>query len=631
MSVTTAGLAPAPTAPLLDDVRLAVLPASARWELTPGPGGAAVLEIHSEEELEIRLSVPLGDAVGFWHPDCRWSRTIVADWAGRAETSLVKGAAAGCLYDSAGETMLTFAAADPVPESSMRFGVSEENKVFVVHLRVPGGLPYRLLLAPRAASVATAMRLLRSELAERLAGLAEGPAALAGGPPGLTEGPPELAEGPPGLAEGPPGLAVGTAVPRAGLAGETAGAGRAPVPEAARVPVYSTWYGFSQAVEAAAVEEEARLAAELGCGVVIVDDGWQEKGNGRGYAGVGDWRPDVTKFPDLAGHVARVQALGLTYMLWVAPLLLGAEADCFDRLAQYAPASGGSPGARVLDPRHPEVRRHVVETCARLVRDYGLDGLKIDFLDEAMVYAGKPAHGDVTDVGVAMRLLLTEVRQALGPGKLTELRQPYTGPGMAGFGTMLRADDCPADAVANRVRTIDVGLLAVGGAVHADMLMWDPAAPPASAARQLIGALHAVPQISARLAGLSADHRAMLRFWLAQWRRLRPLLLDGEVEPGRPDELYPVVRAERGDACVITVSAARVAALDTARHRKITLVNGTAAPRLVLEVTGPGGAFATVVHDAAGRIIERAERRLEPGLSVLSVPPSGLAILEGTP
>ncbi|MEV4897126.1 hypothetical protein AB0K48_48050, partial [Nonomuraea sp. NPDC055795] len=86
-----------------------------------------------------------------------------------------------------------------------------------------------------------------------------------------------------------------------------------------------------------------------------------------------------------------------------------------------------------------------------------------------------------------------------------------------------------------------------------------------------------------------------------------------------------------GDACVVTVTAERVAALDTARHRKITLVNGTAAPRLVVEVAGPGGVFATVVHDAAGRIIERARRRLEPGLSVLSVPPSGLAILEGTP
>lgn len=573
MSVTTAGLAPAPTEHLLDEVRLAVLPAAARRRLVPQPDGTVLLEIHSDEELEIRLSVPLGDAVGFWHPDCLWDRTIVADWAGRAEISLVKGVAAGCLYDSTGRTMLAFATADPVPEVAMRYGVSEENKTFVVHLRVRGGgAPFRLLFAGTAPSVATAMRALRARLGE----------------------------------------------------------GLAPVPEAARLPVYSTWYGFSQAVEAAAVEEEAKLAAELGCGVIIVDDGWQELGNGRGYPGVGDWRPDTTKFPDFAGHVARVQGLGLKYVLWVAPLLLGPEAACFGELEQYAPLRGGPPGARVLDPRRPEVRRHVVRLCASLVADHGLDGLKLDFLDQTMVYSGTPTHGDVADVGVAMHLLLTELRDTLGPGTLIELRQPYVGPGMAPFGNMLRADDCPFDATANRVRTIDVGLLAVRGAVHADMLMWDQRGETHSAARQLIGALHAVPQISARLAELGDEQREMVRFWLGQWTRLRPLLLDGEVEPGRPDELYPVIVAARGDECVITVSADRVAHVDTARHRKITLVNGTAAGRLVLDVTGPGRTVTQIVHDAAGHIIEQAERRLEPGLSALAVPPSGLAILEGT-
>jgi len=251
-----------------------------------------------------------------------------------------------------------------------------------------------------------------------------------------------------------------------------------------------------------------------------------------------------------------------------------------------------------------------------------------------MVYAGKPAHGaDIPDVGTAMHVLLTDLRTALEavrPDVLIEFRQPYVGPGMAPFGNMLRADDCPADATANRVRTIDVGLLAVRGVVHSDMLMWDPAAETHSAARQLIGALHAVPQISARLADLSEEHRRMLAFWLGQWRRLRPLLLDGEVEPGRPDELYPVVTASRGDDCVITISADRVALLDSERHRRITLINGTASGRLVLEVTGPG-ITVKQVHDAGGHIIERAERRLEPGLSTLAVPPSGLAILEETP
>ncbi|WP_205302114.1 glycoside hydrolase family 36 protein [Nonomuraea montanisoli] len=577
--MTTAGLVPAPTEPLLDDVRLAVLTGApgtaARWERTTRPDGTELVEIHSTGELEIRLSVPLGDAVGFWHPDAGWTRTIVADWAGLANVSLVSGAVAGCLYDSRGTSMLAFAALDPVPETMVRYGVSEENKTFVVHLRVTAaGSPYRLVFAPASASVAAAMRKVRG-------------------------------------AFGRP----------------------APAPEGARVPVYSTWYGFSQAVEAEAVEAEASLAAELGCGALILDDGWQELGTGRGYHGVGDWRPDTAKFPDFAAHVARVRGMGLAYLAWVAPLLIGPRAECFPELSAHAPAPDVVPGARALDPRVPQVRRHVVDTCVRLVRDYGLDGLKIDFLETVMAYAGTPSPGDIADVGTAMRVLLTELVtavEAVRPGALIELRQPYTGPGMTPFGAMLRANDCPADAVANRVRTIDLGLLAVGGAVHADMLMWDPAAPARGAARQLIGAFHSVPQISARLGALSGEHRRMLAFWLERWRELRPVLLDGDVEPGRPDELYPVVRAALGERCVTSVTADHVVPVDAGRHSEITVVNGTSSGRLVLDVEGRT-LRAARIFDADGSRIEPSDRRLGPGLCVLDVPPSGLADLEVAP
>ncbi|NUR85274.1 MAG: alpha-galactosidase [Nonomuraea sp.] len=565
MSVTTAGLTPAPTHHLVDDVRLAVLTrtpgASVGWRFDGG-----VLEVSSDGDLEIRLSVPLGDAAGFWHPDCRWMRTLPADWLGLAHASLVRGAVAGCLYDSEGASMLAFLAEDPVPETVMRYGVSEENRTFVVHLGVPAGAsPYRLLVEPRARSVATAMRSLRGRLGLELA----------------------------------------------------------PVPEGARVPVYSTWYGFSQNVDAAAVEAEAELVAEAGCGMLIMDDGWQRFGNGRGYGGVGDWVPDETKFPDFAGHVARVRAIGLKYLLWVAPLLLGPEAECFGDLEPFGPLAG-PPGARVLDPRRPEVRAHVVALCARLVADYGLDGLKIDFLDDAMVYAGFPGQG--IDVGTAMRLLLDDLRAALGPEALIELRQPYIGPGMAGYGEMLRADDCPGDATANRVQTIDAGLLAVRGAVHGDMLIWDEGATAVSAARQFIATLHAVPQLSARLTRLDAEHREVVAFWLDRWRRLRHVLLDGVVEPGRPDELYPVIVAEAGDERVITVSADRVVPVAVAR--RTTLINATSAHRLVLELDA---AARVEIRDARGRIIDRSEQRLEAGLRALEVPPSGLAILEGSP
>ncbi|WP_405687951.1 alpha-galactosidase [Streptomyces sp. NBC_01387] len=577
-AVTTAELAPAPFVPLLDTVEMAVVADGAEpaWTLSEVPGGLRMLQIEAPDTaVEVRLSVPLGDTAGYWHPKANWSRTLVADWEGRSKVGLIDGLAAGCLYDYTGATLLTFAAADPVPDVALRFGVSEENDTHVVHLQLPpSAAPHRFLFVPRSPSVASAMSVLRDWY--------------------TTEMPAPL-----------------------------------PVPEAARLPLYCTWYAFNQQIDAAQVERQAALAVDMGFGTLIVDDGWQRFGTGRGYAGAGDWTPDTDTFPDFAGHVARVRRSGLRYMIWVAPLLLGPQAECHETWAPFAPADSGVPGAHVLDPRHPEVRTHVVRTCLRLVRDYGLDGLKVDFLNEAMVYAGD-GRGDV---GQALLLLLTELRDALLTERtdlLLELRQPYVGPGMAAFGNMLRSFDCPADSTANRVRTIDTSLLAVGGVVHSDPLMWDTSGPVEAAARQLIGALHAVPQVSVRLDALSAEQADAVRFWLGQWRRLRPQLLDGTVEPGRPDGLYTLVRSESDGVIVLSVHDERAVSVLPATHRETVLVNATAANRVVVDVQDTGAQVEVDVRGPDGRIIERTQMSLVPGLHSIPVPTMGLALLTKT-
>ncbi|MFE9043464.1 glycoside hydrolase family 36 protein [Streptomyces sp. NPDC007818] len=576
-AVTTAELAPATYRPLLDTVEIAVLAGERepRWHVSVLPDGLHMLHVDGEgEPVEIRLSLPLGDAAGYWHPKAGWQRTIVADWAGRATVSLVDGLAAGCLYDYQGATLLTFGTADPVPEVSLLWGVSEENDTYVVHLRLPASAgPQRFLLVPRRPSVATALGDLRRWYEAAMPSM--------------------------------------------------------PVPEAARLPLYCTWYAFNQRVEAPTVEKQAELAADIGFGAMILDDGWQRYGTGRGYAGVGDWLPDEAKFPDFAGHVARVRETGLSYLAWVAPLLLGPQADCYASWAPYAPRTSRVPGAHVLDPRRPEVRAHLVATCVRLVRDYGLDGLKVDFLNEAMVYAGD-GRGDV---GEALTLLLADLRaglEAIRPGVLLELRQPYVGPGMVAYGNMLRSFDCPADSVANRVRTLDTRLLAVGGAVHSDPLLWDTDAPVESAARQLIGTLHSVPQVSVRLDTLPEDHVAALRFWLATWRRLRPQLLDGTVEPGRPDDLYTLVSSERDDVNVTTVHTDRPVPVRPASVSRTVLVNGTSEDRLVVEVVDAGATVEIEVRGPDGRMIEHHRTELTTGLHRLPVPRMGLGSIRNT-
>ena len=158
-------------------------------------------------------------------------------------------------------------------------------------------------------------------------------------------------------------------------------------------------------MNAEVIESEAALAVPMGCGTVFIDDGWQQLAVGRGYQACGDWVPDTDKFPDLLAHIRRARALRAGVVLWVAPLLRGTDSDAYADLAEYATLRRTPTDCFILDPRHRTVREHLADVCLRLVTDYGVDGLKIEFLDLAMRYQGTPAAGDILDVGEAMAAL----------------------------------------------------------------------------------------------------------------------------------------------------------------------------------------------------------------------------------
>ena len=86
----------------------------------------------------------------------------------------------------------------------------------------------------------------------------------------------------------------------------------APVPEQARLPLYSTWYQFQRDVYAEKLEKELELAAKCNLKNVILDDGWNFDGEtipGK-FAHAGDWAPAASKFPDMPAHVLRAHELG---------------------------------------------------------------------------------------------------------------------------------------------------------------------------------------------------------------------------------------------------------------------------------------------------------------------------------
>ncbi|MEV4555688.1 glycoside hydrolase family 36 protein [Kitasatospora sp. NPDC049285] len=538
----------------------------------PGTPGVVLIEVESGEE-DVRLraewQVPCTGATGYWTPNTN-ARWLPPSWAAPREASLPKGAPVGSLVGPGDAALCTFAVGEPVRPVSIGEGAVEETGRYSWWVEHDGPkLSLRLDLSNR--HFADTVR----ESADWWA----------------------------------------TLVPvRA-------------VPDAAFEPVFCTWYALHLAMTAADVESLAELAAPLGFGSLIVDDGWQTDERTRSYATTGDWEPAPRAFPDFAGHVRRIQALGLNYLLWHALPFAGDRSRAAEALAGHTLAHLPQLETHVLDPRSAAVRAYQVERLAAAVERHGADGLKIDFIDTFARPAdtGSP-DADCATVAEGVQKLLAALDarlRATRPEVLVEHRQGYTGPGLWPYATMVRAVDCPLGAVENRVRIADLRLTAGPLAVHADPLTWHPAERPERIAVLLQSVLFATAQVSVDLAAQSADQLTALAFWLSVMREHRDLLQRGELRPHRPELAYPVIEARHGARRAFGRYAPLPLRVD-GEWELLLVANADQDTLVRLEFDRAPGPVELLVQDCLGGTVARARTPVGAAELSVRVPTGGL-------
>ena len=402
---------------------------------------------------------------------------------------------------------------------------------------------------------------------------------------------------------------------------------RAPVPENARLPMYSTWYSYHQHLSQNALLDECRLAKDLGMDTVLLDDGWQCENSVGGYAYCGDWEVATGKFPDFAKFVADLHAIGMKTIVWYSVPFMGFSAKRHAEFEGKCLYRNDRLKADILDPRYPEVRACLVETYVQALRRYDLDGFKLDFIDSFKLMPETPlrANGmDFLSLEDAVQALLAEIMEnlrAIKPDIMIEFRQNYIGPVMSSYGNIFRVGDCPYSALQNRVDTVSLRMLSGKTAVHTDMVMWHGAESAERAAHQILQAFFAVPQISVRLAEQSPRVLAMLRHYLALFRKYQSVLLDGKLTVSAPDAAFPLVSAERDGVCVATVLDGNVVFRTPADLHELVLINAGGADAVYAEFNTVPAAKAEI-FDCTGAFVGTAELSR---LCRIEIPDSGMA------
>ncbi len=396
------------------------------------------------------------------------------------------------------------------------------------------------------------------------------------------------------------------------------------IPDAANMPMYSTWYSFLQNISEEALLEQCKYAKSLGMESIIVDDGWQTADQSLGYAYCGEWVPCEEKFPDMKKFVNLVHEADMKVLLWYPVPYVGKKTKIWK---QFEGKYLDSPEQEwnCLDPRFPEVREFLIATYEKALDQWDLDGFKLDFIDAFQLteYSDTTGTGrDFDSLEKAVECLLQEIFRRLRkkkPNIMIEFRQNYTGPGITPYGNIMRVGDCALDCMNNRMGIADLRMTVRNMAIHSDMLIWSPEDTPENAAKQIIAIFLGVPQISVLLDQLPDTQFAVLKNYLSLWREHREVIVNGKLIPYHPESNYSKLESILEERCVCVCYTEQTVDI---RYADTLVVNGTGEDRIIL-CASPGVDISIQIQDCMGNRIEQRKIRFTGSTVGLKVPVSG--------
>ena len=174
-------------------------------------------------------------------------------------------------------------------------------------------------------------------------------------------------------------------------------------------PQLCTWVALKQAQTQSAIIDYAKsyLAAGYEPGVIVIDDGWQ--------IASGNWNFDANKIPNPKKMIDTLHGLGFYVSLWLVPYVMKdspdvamlKESGAFIRntAGEFIDAVWFDGISYALDLTTDSARNWLENVAARLTRDYGVDGFKLDCGDAMFL---KGAYGKKNIQNTLWAQVLTE-------------------------------------------------------------------------------------------------------------------------------------------------------------------------------------------------------------------------------
>ena len=125
-------------------------------------------------------------------------------------------------------------------------------------------------------------------------------------------------------------------------------------------------------------------AAKAGCEYFVIDAGWYAESNEDWSQTIGAWQPSTTRWPHgFKFLLDRIKQAGMVPGLWLEPEVAGAKSVLAQKPYDWFLMRHGKRVFKnsrlLLDFRNPEVRAYLDAVITRLVSDYGVGYIKMDY------------------------------------------------------------------------------------------------------------------------------------------------------------------------------------------------------------------------------------------------------------
>ena len=125
-------------------------------------------------------------------------------------------------------------------------------------------------------------------------------------------------------------------------------------------------------------------AAKAGCEYFVIDAGWYADLDEDWSQTIGSWQPSATRWPHgLKFVLDRIRKAGMIPGLWLEPEVAGAKSSLAQKPDNWFFIRHGKRVLKnsrfLLDFRNPEVRAYLDQVIARLVNEYGVGYIKMDY------------------------------------------------------------------------------------------------------------------------------------------------------------------------------------------------------------------------------------------------------------